>query len=210
MTLDVLAGHPTSYYPAGREHERPATLAPAPGETPVDVVESLVAHSEELQRVWGSLDATDWELMVGEPDDNPDLGPLPLVRLPLMRLTEVEVHGTDLGLGLNDWSRLFVDSALPFRLDWLNMRRTNHRQVDGRVQGSWLLVATDGPVYLVTVAGPETYTSTADVNASASAVIEGTSRDLLALLLGRPAAAPLKITGDQVVATSFSQAFPGP
>jgi maleylpyruvate isomerase len=210
MALDVRAGRPTSYYPAGREHERPATLVPAPGETPCDVVESLVAHSEELQRVWESLGASDWELTVREPDDNPDLGPLSLVRLPLMRLTEVEVHGTDLGLGLNEWSKLFVDTALPFRLEWLNVRRSNGREVDNGVQASWLLVATDGPAYLVTVAGRETYAVTADVNASASAVIEGTSRDLLALLLGRPTAAPLKITGDHVVATSFSKAFPGP
>jgi hypothetical protein len=210
MALDTRAGRPTSYYPAGREHERPATLVPAPGETPSDVVESLVDHSEELQRVWGSLDASDWELTVREPDDNPDLGPLPLVRLALMRLTEVEVHGADLDLGLNDWSRLFVDAALPFRLEWLNVRRTNQRQVDDHVHGSWLLVATDGPVYLVTVAGRETCAVRADDNASASAVIKGTSRDLLALLLGRPTAAPLKVTGDLALATSFSQAFPGP
>jgi hypothetical protein len=210
MALDVLAERPTSYYPAGRGRERPGTLVPAPGEAPFDVVESLVAHSQELQRVWGSMEASDWELTIREPDDNPDLGPLPLVRLALMRLTEVEVHGTDLGLGLNDWSSLFVDAALPFRLEWLNVRRTNHREVDDRVQGSWLLVATDGPAYLVTVAGRETCMVTADDTASASAVIEGTSRDLLALLLGRPTAAPLKITGDQLLATSFSTAFPGP
>ncbi len=45
-------------------------------------------------------------------------------------LTELEVHGGDLAIGLDDWSELFVRVALPTRLHWLNTRRSNHRAFD--------------------------------------------------------------------------------
>src|SRR5205085_10927089 len=109
--------------------------------------------SAELHAAWSTLDDAQWDLAVVEPEGKTDLGPLTLARLPLLRLTEVEVHGSDLDVGLDDWSATFVRAALPFRLDWLNARRTNHRAVNEGVQGSWLLRSTDGPTYLVTVKG---------------------------------------------------------
>lgn len=210
MTLDALAGRPTSFYPSGRAESRPATLEPAPGEGPSDVVESLTDRSRELHRVWGSVAGADWDRVVHEPKERPDLGPLPLARLVLTRLTEVEVHGSDLGLGLRGWSDLFTHAALRFRLDWLNVRRSNHRHVDDTLQGSWLLVASDGVVQLVTVAGSVVRSEPADRRTSATAVIEGSSRDLLALLLGRPTLRPLRFSGDPAFGASFSQAFSGP
>ena len=128
----------------------------------------------------------------------------------LTRLTEVEVHGSDLGLGLRGWSDLFTDAALRFRLDWLNVRRSNHRQVDDTLQGSWLLVVSEGASQLVTVSGSAVRSEPADRGTPATAVIEGSSRDLLALLLGRPTLHPLRISGDPAFGASFSLAFPGP
>jgi maleylpyruvate isomerase len=127
MTAAAREGRPAAYYPGGREATRPATLEPSPGESPADVVASLAAHSAALDGAWQGMSAGEWDAVVREPDDRPDLGPLPVARLPLLRLTEVEVHGSDLDLGLDDWSDAFVRAALPFRLDWLNTRRTNHR-----------------------------------------------------------------------------------
>jgi maleylpyruvate isomerase len=210
MTKEALAGRPTSFYPAGRSDQRPGTLAPWPGETVSDVLQSLATHSEELKRVWASAKSTDWDLTVREPRENSDLGPLALARLPLSRLTEVEVHGSDLGVHLKDWSDYFVETALPFRLDWLNVRRSNHRAVDDGVQGSWLLVATDGPTYLITVSGAAVRSIPSDTNSTASVVIEGSTRDLLAMLLGRPTLRPLKTSGDVALGSSFQRAFPGP
>ena len=153
MTRATLAGQPTAYYPEGRGRQRPGTLVPADGESPGDVAATLAGHSRDLDEAWSSLDGRAWSLAVVEPQDNPDLGPSDLARLLLLRLTEVEVHGSDLGLGLDDWNDLFVRVALPMRLDWLNSRRANHRDVDQSIEGSWLLVATDGPSYVVTVRG---------------------------------------------------------
>lgn len=212
MTLAAVDGLTTSYYPSGRHRSRPATLVPAPEESPSAVVESLALRSRELHRVWATLSDTDWETVVREPADNPDLGPLPLGRMVIARLTEVEVHGSDLGLGLPGWSHLFVRTALPFRLDRLNVGCTNHREFDDRLRGSWLLVASDGPTYLVSVAGSAVRCAPAerDARAAATAVIGGTSRDLLALLLGRPAIDGLEVSGDVVFGAAFRQAFPGP
>ena len=209
MTVEASAGQSTSYYPGGRDEDRPDTLRPASGEAPADVVISLVDQSRALQQSWESLTERDWEVMVNEPEDNPDLGALGLGRLPLLRLTEVEVHGTDLDLGLGDWSECFVHEALPFRLDRLNQRRAG-RLPGRRVDGSWLLVATDGPVHLVTVRGESVSSTPAARDAAAHAVIEGTSRDILSLLLGRPAVESLSISGDQEFGRAFTMVLPGP
>ncbi len=210
MTVDARAGRPASYYPAGRLGQRPGTLVATAGETPGDVVESLDAESRRLTRAWSQPVGADWAVMVTEPDDNPDLGPLPLVRLALMRLTEVEVHGCDLGLGLGGWSEIFVDAALPFRLDWLNRRRANHREFDAGLMGSWLLIATDGPITQITVSGTGVRSVPARRDTPATATIEGSSRDILALLLGRPTTMPLARGGDISFANAFSRALPGP
>jgi uncharacterized protein (TIGR03083 family) len=206
-TQAALEGRTAAYYPAGRSRQRPGTLRPEPGETPSDVVASLARHSADLHASWSGLTEAQWQLDVVEPPDYPDLGTLRLERLPVLRLTEVEVHGTDLDLGLSDWSRTFVDSALPFRLDWLNSRRPS---TTDRTEGSWLLVATDGPAYLVAVRDGEVSARPATPTTPADAVIEASDRDLLALLLGRPLLQPARPTGDEAVAAAFCRVFPGP
>lgn len=205
MTEQAVAGEPTAYYPGGRDREREATLRPLPGESPGDVVASLAHEGARLQARWASLAAGQWRTAVVESADDPDLGTLPLASLLLLRLTEVEVHGTDLEIGLADWSRPFVEAALPFRLDRLALRRPV--EVD---DGAWLLRASDGPTWLVTVRGTSVESRPADPADAAAATIEGTSRDLLALLLGRPPREPLRFAGADDVARSFSATFPGP
>ena len=205
-----MQGMPVAYYPEGREVQRPRTLVPLPGESPQDVVESLARLSDELDQEWSVLDPDSWGVDVIEPQDNPDLGPIRLGRLPLLRLTEVEVHGTDLGLNLGDWSEIFISTVLPMRLEWLNIRRANHTVFDTELKGSWLLVATDGPTYKVSADGTKVESRPASPDTQARAVIEATSRDLLALLLGRSLRAPPVMTGDIAFGQSFSRAFPGP
>lgn len=158
MTLDALAGRPTAYYPGGRSTQRPGTLEPRPGESPADVVTSLRDASAALDDAFDAVD--DWTIVVREPEDNVDLGPQPLEYLPLVRLTEVEVHGTDLDLGLPDWSEVLIRQGLAMRLDRV-ARRTP------LAPGAWSLngfVVGDG-------AEPE--------------VIEAGDRELFALTLGR-------------------------
>ena len=210
MTRATLAGQPTAYYPEGRARQRPGTLVPSGAESPGEVVVTLAGECRDLDEAWSSLDGRSWSLAVVEPRDNPDLGPSDLARLLLLRLTEVEVHGSDLGLGLDDWSDLFVGAALPMRLAWLNSRRANHRHVDRSVEGSWLLVATDGPSYVVTVRGDRVESLPAGPTSARHAVIESSSRDLLALLLGRAMRERPRIVGDEHGVERFAAAFPGP
>lgn len=155
-----------------------------------------------------NLDQDTWGITVREPVDNTDLGPAPLARLALARLTEVDVHGVDLGIGARDWSNTLIDIALPTRLAWLPTRRTNHRDVDASVQGSWLLVAPDLR-WILSVTGDQVRSAPAAPTDQARATIKGARRDLLALLLGRPAR-PLTIEGDPEFAAAFGRAFLGP
>jgi maleylpyruvate isomerase len=210
MTRACLSGKQAAYYPDGRASQRPQTLEPTPGEDPREVVESLRRLSSELAQLWSGLDTAAWDREITEPDENPDLGTIPLSGLALLRLTEVEVHGSDLDLGLDNWSELFVRAVLPTRLKRLSVRRTNHRTFDPSLQGTWLLLAIDGPTFIVTVDGEAVGGHPADPNAKATAVIEATSRDLLALLLGRPLIEAPRIRGDATFGAAFQAAFPGP
>jgi hypothetical protein len=210
MTEATLAGLPASYDPQGRAQQRPGTLLPKPGERTIDIVGSLAETAARLSHLWSALEEPTWNLQVGEPVGNLDLGPTTLGRLALLRLTEVEVHGSDLGLDLEDWSALFVEMALPMRLDWLNVRRVNHHDVDVGLEGSWLLIASDGPTYRISLSKGIVESFPASRTTSSRAVIEASSRDLLALLLGRPFLRPPLITGDVSFGQAFSSAFPGP
>lgn len=198
MTTDAVAGRPTSYYPEGRATQRPATLVPRHGESSAEVVASLRETSGLLQATWRGIE--DWTVPVVEPPENPDLGTVELRRLALARLTEVEVHGTDLAVGLGPWSDVLVRNVLPMRLDWLNSRRSNHRDIDTSIRASWLLVATDMAIsQVVAVDGPAVVSRPGD---SAEVTIRGTGAELLALLLGR---APAGFAPDD-----FNRALPGP
>jgi uncharacterized protein (TIGR03083 family) len=210
MTADTLAGKPTSFYPGGRSEQRPGTLVPNGGERPAGVVDSLGLESNRLHDAWAVLSPEQWPTTIPAPSESPDPVRTTLADLALLRLTEVEVHGTDLDLGLDDWSEVFIGHALPARLSWLTVRRSNFRPVDAAIEGSWLLAATDGPSTLLSVRGNDVTVEPASSTTVAEAVIEGSSRDLLALLLGRPPRRALAVRGNRALAQVFNRAFPGP
>ena len=206
MTRDALAGLPTAFYPGGRSAQRPSTLHPGPQESPADVVQSLVEASAALDELWAQIPPTAWDgTTVCEPDDNPDIGPITLLQLAILRLTEVEVHGTDLDLGLCDWSDPFIDAALPMRIAWLPQRHTPSQAPSG----SWNLVATDGPSFNVAVSQGVVSASPGRAH-QADATISGPKADLLGLLLGRVDIADLAIAGDETTARRFATTFPPP
>lgn len=209
MTADALEGRPTSYYPEGREQQRPCTLRPRPDETDQDVIADLARGRRGLIERWSSLDPSEWHTPVVEPPDNPDLGDVTLGVLAMAALTENEVHGSDLDLGLSDWSPTFVERVLPARLHWLQSRRTNHRAFDGSRSHRWLLTPAVGDSWLVTARGEQVSTETVPGSTPADAVISGPPRDLLAMLLGRPVSSRLKSEPHDAV-DIFQRAFPGP
>jgi hypothetical protein len=210
MTRDALAGRETAYYPAGRATQQPATLSPEPGASPRDVLDDWTDTAERLDSLWRSLDRAQWSIIVTEPPNNPDLGPAPLERLALSRLTEVDVHGVDLGIGFPDWSDSLIDAALPARLGCLSTRRTNHRSVDRSLQGTWLLSA-EGFRWVVTVEGDSVTSMAAEGSViQLRARNSGTRWGLLALLIEREQLQSLEITGDVSFGAGFHRAFPGP
>ena len=211
MTRHALRGAPASYYPDGREQQRPSTLVPRARESGADVVASLAKCSDELLRLWSALTDDDWRLEGSKQGDTFDLRSLSLADLALLRLTECEVHGADLGLELDDWSPFFVSLALPFRVALLRARRAYQPRIPATTTGSWLLIATDGPSHVVSVAHGKVQSRQCTPDTTpATAAIEATSRDLLALLLGRPPLGRVSFTGDVAFGRSFTHVFPGP
>lgn len=206
MTRDALAGLPTGFYPDGRSSQRPSTLRPGPDEKSADVVQSFRECSAALDELWADIPAEVWEATtIHEPEDNPEIGSITLMQLAILRLTEVEVHGTDLDLGLSNWSSTFIDAALPMRIAWLPRR---HAPSQGSL-GSWNLVASDGPSFNVAVSQRVAPVSHSEA-CQADVTISGSKADLLGLLLGRLDIADLAIAGDETTARRFAATFPPP
>lgn len=150
--VDTLAGRSTAYYPGGRDAVRPGTLVPRGDE---DVVASLRSSSVALDGAFASV--ADWSTPIDEPEGIF----LTLAHLPVFRLTEIEVHGTDLDIpGVGPWSDVLIEHGLPLRLERLARRWP-------QAPGAWRI----GDVVLGDGSAPE--------------VIELDDRDLFALTLGR-------------------------
>lgn len=210
LTDAAPSGRAAAFYPEGREQQRPATLRPGDGESVRDVVTSFDSLSRHLDEAWATVTEDQWRITISEPPGKVDLGPVTLGAVALLRLTEVEVHGHDLDLGLSPWSETFVAAALPMRLQWLPVRRSNHRAVDRIVNATWLLATTDGPTFLIRARGADVEVSETDNGDGVDATISGTARQLLAFVLGREPLGGLTIGGDTAVAHGFLAAFPAP
>ena len=211
MTIATIAGQPTTFYPEGREKQRPKTLHPAAGESSRQVVESLAEQSAELADVWAGLSPDDWGRPVVDSHEAGEFKRMPLTigDLALLRLTEVEVHGTDLDIGLRRWSNQFVEAALPRRISWLGRRTPPKLPESAEFPMTWLLAATDGPSYLVRIdEARQTTAEVATFDAAARHRIEGPSVDLLATILGRGVSPDLHAPPPAI--ESLRQTFPGP
>jgi maleylpyruvate isomerase len=203
ITDAAVAGRAEDMYPGGRDQVRPGTLVRRAGETVEQLVDSLESTARELSARWHGLSASDWDRRMVDRDH----GAVALSRFLALRLTEVEVHAADLGLpGLDEWSDTFVQTMLPLRLAWLGNAR--HRaDADPGLNGSWVL--TDGATsWLVQADGADVAVGTVERERSSDCRLTGTRRDLLALLLGRPAA--IDAVGRPELALGFKAAFPGP
>ena len=166
---------------------------------------SLENECAALDALWTNLSEEDWQRRI----DDPDHGAIAVSRLLVLRLTEAEVHGSDLNLpGLDAWDDLFVDRVLPLRLAWLERAR-HHPDADVSLNGSWLI--SDGHAcWRVVADGHNVRAHDADAKADADCGIAGSRRDLLAWILGRPTEEPIAHSGNLALANSFKRAFPGP
>jgi uncharacterized protein (TIGR03083 family) len=210
MVRDTLAGRPTLFYPGGRLEQRPGTLHPQPDESPRDVVAAFAARCAELDATLATLDDDDFTREVHEPAGEFDIGTQTIEQLLTLRLTEVEVHGGDLLLGLDTWSKTFVAAGLPLRFERLASRLANQPPIDTSYQGTWLLRTTDGDAWTVTLEPKRAEVRFADYDTRSDATITASRRDMLALLLGRPLETEAVYAGDVELAAAFTKAFPGP
>lgn len=208
MTEETMAARPTSFYPEGRSQQRPRTLEPRPGENAGDILRSLTEACASLDRTWDELDDDAWTMTVVEPADNVDLGPISLWSLALFRLTEVEVHGSDLDIGLADWSDTFVAAALPTRLKMLETRRSNHGTVDESVSGTWAFNIDGRTSYTIAAVGSDVTVAHGDAHADTT--FAGTGHQILGFLLGRTALDELEVRGNHELAARWRTAFPPP
>lgn len=206
MIRDTLEGRPASFYPEGRARQRPGTLELRRGETPSSGVRSFVAASAAFDRQVAGVDAIAWSRSIAEPEDNPDLGPIALGTLALLRLTEIEVHATDLGVGASPWSDVFVERAFPQRLTWLESRRSNHGAVDDSVEDRWVFAPDEGSPWVVAVQGGRVAVSPGD---EGSVAFRGPRAALLAFLLGRSTEG-MSVDGGEEAMARFRRAFPAP
>jgi maleylpyruvate isomerase len=208
VTRTAVAGFPTSTYPGGPA-ERDESLHSLDGCSPAEICERSIQASSELLAVWSGLDDDTWatELQLDA------LGPVLLGRLVALRLTELEVHHGDLGLGYSvaAWPPVFVEVCLPLRIAWLGVHHRARPAADLDIGGRWLLRAADiGRSWLVEATGPDVDCREVSAGESADAVLDGPAAGLLAYLLGRPGVLLLHIEGDTTLAEGFKQAFPGP
>jgi hypothetical protein len=201
ITTAALIGRSEPMYPGGRANLRPKTIVPAVGESAEALVASLHDETTMLDDLWQSLSIQDWQRRIDEPDH----GTMPLSKLLVLRLTETEVHGSDLAFAAPDaWDELFVEVTLPLRLAWLDRPDTDHSVV-----GSWMLsVGTEQWLVVAEDGGVRAYHADADTRADCR--LTASRRDLLAFLLGRPTIGTLELSGDIDLANAFKRAFPGP
>ena len=209
ITEGARRGERVAFYPDGRDAQRPWTLLPRPGEAPFDVVREARRAADALDSVWARLGPTDWDVVAVEPDANPDLGPISLGALALLRLTEVEVHGRDLEIGAAPWSDTFVETVLPMRLRWLSTRRSNHREVDRSVRGTWVFRPDGGDAHVVRLTD-DGVSVVPDEATDDGVEFAGSPHALLGFLLGRLPMDALRVEGDPGLAAAFSRAFPSP
>jgi maleylpyruvate isomerase len=163
MLEGALRGEPVPQY-AGGADGRAADIEAGAKRPAAEQVRDLGAWSDQLVESWSRMTAEAWNF--GVPTVS---GPKPAWRTAWSRWREVEIHWVDLGIDLlpQDWSRSFVELALPEQVDHLSGRLPGGASVDiddSETGRSWRVGPVPGsPAYHV----------------------EGSSALLLAWLIGR-------------------------
>jgi maleylpyruvate isomerase len=87
-----------------------------------EIVAHCQASNAEFVAIWATLTA---EQLAGQANRTPGTPTFPATNIPLARLREIEVHGSDTGLPtltIADWSSAYVDLDLPLQLATVSTR----------------------------------------------------------------------------------------
>jgi maleylpyruvate isomerase len=211
MTQDALADRITAMYPGGRA-ERDAQIDADARQASDALLTRFEESSRALAVAWHEVPPGRW----GSAFTETELGTMQFGRLIGLRLTEVEAHHADLGIGFSprSWSPELTQTCLPLRVASL-ARFRRRPDADHDIDGSWLLACDDldrrwrVETHHAEAAIEESHRD-APANARVDAVIRGSATDLTALLLGRQAPSMLAVSGDAALARAFKRASPGP
>ncbi len=189
MTIAGLSGRAAAFYPAGREQQRPGTLRPGREETTRDVIDSFARETDLLQEVWQRVALADWSLPVFELGETASELSMDLTRLALLRLTEVEVHGTDLNAGLGPWSTVFGPAVIALAASLIETWPGG--------AGVWLLRPHQAAEQTVVV-NADGSVEGRPVRASdvPDVVVTGPPNSMVAVLFGRAPISSLDFSGD--------------
>ncbi len=136
----ALAGVTVARYPGGRE-QRDGDIEAGAGRPAPVLLDELWRSCMALEEVWARSALAGW------PDVDPPApdAPWPAAESPWRRLSEVEIHHSDLGLGFHagEWSQELVRWLLPRRLARLDTQVTD--PAERRRLLSWLVGRTDEP-----------------------------------------------------------------
>jgi maleylpyruvate isomerase len=196
------AGEVVPQYEGGRA-ARDAAIEAGAARPRDEIVEDLRYSCAELDRLIPTIPNEVWDTGVVEREHFR----APAATLPFTRVMEVEVHHVDLRRGYShaDWTRAFVELALPETMDRLARRATGVSGPDA----TWHLHRTDGVGEWLVRRSRAGSTVTAQ-HAKADCAVRGAGPSLLAWLLGRTGTddAGLEVIGDASLAAGLPSIYP--
>jgi maleylpyruvate isomerase len=162
-------GVETPMYPS--RAQRDADIERGSGRSATELVEDLAATSDRFRAAAGTMTDAAWSAMVRHGAAN---RPAPGAWIPVLRLTELEIHHTDLAVGYepDHWPSEWVSAYLPDAV----------LELDDRAGEPLALTATDTGARLGASDGAR--------------LVAGPQRALLAWVTGRADGADLEVTPD--------------
>jgi maleylpyruvate isomerase len=110
----LAAGEVGSMYPTSES--RDAAIEAGANRSAEEILAHCQAAHAELLAIWSTLTAD--QILSGQANRVPGTPTFPATNIPLARLREVEVHGSDTGLAvltIAQWSSAYVDADLPIQ-----------------------------------------------------------------------------------------------
>jgi maleylpyruvate isomerase len=119
----LAVGEVGSMYPTSESRDE--AIEAGAHRSAAEIVTHCRASNAEFVAIWATLTT---EQLAGQANRTPGTPTFPATNIPLARLREIEVHGSDTGLPtlpIADWSSAYVDLDLPVQLPTVTTRLGN-------------------------------------------------------------------------------------